>query len=110
MEETDRRRLLRFRVRLLTELRLESLWAPLLRRDLFTPDMIEEIQAAGTRRDQARQLLSDLETRGRRAMGDFVLCLRESGQEALAELLSDGLCSFPGQQGKGFPLSSLPRC
>uniref|UniRef100_A0A670ZIC7 Caspase 9 n=1 Tax=Pseudonaja textilis TaxID=8673 RepID=A0A670ZIC7_PSETE len=90
MEETDRRRLLRFRVRLLTELRLESLWAPLLRRDLFTPDMIEEIQAAGTRRDQARQLLSDLETRGRRAMGDFVLCLRESGQEALAELLSDG--------------------
>ncbi|XP_026541376.1 caspase-9 isoform X2 [Notechis scutatus] len=90
MEETDRRRLLCFRVRLLTELRLESLWAPLLRRDIFTADMIEEIQAAGTRRDQARQLLSDLETRGRRAMGDFVLCLRESGQEALAELLSDG--------------------
>uniref|UniRef100_A0A8C5WZ27 Caspase 9 n=1 Tax=Laticauda laticaudata TaxID=8630 RepID=A0A8C5WZ27_LATLA len=90
MEETDRRRLLCFRVRLLTELRLESLWAPLLRRDLFTADMIEEIQAAGTRRDQARQLLNDLETRGRRAMGDFVLCLRESGQEALAELLSDG--------------------
>ncbi|KAG8142480.1 hypothetical protein E2320_006370 [Naja naja] len=90
MEETDRRRLLRSRVRLVKELRLEPLWAPLLSRGLFTADMIEEIQAAGTQRDQARQLLGDLATRGRRAMGDFVLCLRETGQEALAELLSDG--------------------
>ncbi|XP_034280192.1 caspase-9 isoform X1 [Pantherophis guttatus] len=90
MEEADRRRLLRSRVRLVKELRLEPLWAPLLRRGLFTADMIEEIQSAGTRRDQARQLVGDVATRGRRALGDFVLCLRESGQEALAELLSDG--------------------
>lgn len=57
MEEADRRRLRRSRVRLVKELRLEPLWAPLLRRGLFTADMLEEIQvprgpwcAAGRRR------------------------------------------------------------
>uniref|UniRef100_T1DNK6 Caspase 9, apoptosis-related cysteine peptidase n=1 Tax=Crotalus horridus TaxID=35024 RepID=T1DNK6_CROHD len=90
MEEADRRRLRSSRVRLVKELRLEPLWAPLLRRGLFTADMLEEIQSAGPRPDQARQLLRDVETRGRRALADFVLCLRDTGQERLAELLSDG--------------------
>lgn len=47
-------------------------------------------QSAGPRPDQARQLLRDVETRGRRALAVFVLCLRDTGQEGLAELLSDG--------------------
>ncbi|KAM6434203.1 caspase-9 [Liasis olivaceus] len=88
MEEEDRRRLLRARVRLVQELRVEPLWEPLLRRGLFSRDMLEEIQRAGTRRDQARQLVTDLQTRGRRALPDFVLCLRDAGQSGLAALLS----------------------
>uniref|UniRef100_A0A098LZY0 Caspase-9 n=1 Tax=Hypsiglena sp. JMG-2014 TaxID=1550645 RepID=A0A098LZY0_9SAUR len=109
MEEADRRRLLRCRVRLVKELQLEALWAPLQRRGLFTADMIEEIKSAGTRRDQARQLLVDLATRGRRAMGDFVLCLRESGQEALAELLRDGgRPEGPPEQPSGHPQAHHP--
>ncbi|XP_032087517.1 caspase-9 [Thamnophis elegans] len=90
MEEADRRRLSRSRVQLVRKLQLEPLWAPLLRRGIFTANMIEEIQSAGPRPDQARKLVVDLATRGRRALAEFVLCLRESGQEALAELLSDG--------------------
>ncbi|XP_013920084.1 PREDICTED: caspase-9 [Thamnophis sirtalis] len=90
MEEADRRRLLRSRVQLVRKLQLEPLWAPLLRRGIFTANMIEEIQSAGPRPDQARKLVVDLATRGRRALAEFVLCLRESGQEDLAELLSDG--------------------
>ncbi|XP_070615051.1 caspase-9 [Erythrolamprus reginae] len=95
MEEADRRRLLRCRVKLVEGLRLEPLWAPLQRRGLFTADMIEEIQSAGTRRNQARQLLGDVATRGRSAFGDFAWCLRESGQEALAELLLGEGAAYP---------------
>ncbi|CAI9576651.1 unnamed protein product [Staurois parvus] len=49
--------------------------------------MIEEIQRAGTRRDQARQLLVELETRGSQAFVLFVVCLKETGQHSLADAL-----------------------
>uniref|UniRef100_W5UJ92 Caspase-9 n=1 Tax=Ictalurus punctatus TaxID=7998 RepID=W5UJ92_ICTPU len=68
----------------------------LLSRGIFTGDMIDEIKvrgrekSSGTRRSQARQLVSDLETRGNRAFPAFLECLRETGQHTLAELLESG--------------------
>lgn len=44
-------------------------------------------QQAGSRRDQARQLITDLETRGRQALPLFICCLEETGQDTLASLL-----------------------
>lgn len=44
MDEADRRLLRRCRVQLVGELRVASLWDALLNRELFTPDMIEDIQ------------------------------------------------------------------
>ncbi|XP_033623211.1 caspase-9 [Fukomys damarensis] len=51
--------------------------------------MIEDIQRAGSgsRRDQARQLITDLETRGRRALPLFISCLEDTGQDTLALFL-----------------------
>ncbi|XP_076840128.1 caspase-9 isoform X2 [Brachyhypopomus gauderio] len=59
----------------------------LLSRGIFTEDMVEEIKCAGTRRDQARKLVKDLQMRGRAAFPAFVECLRESGHQTLADLL-----------------------
>ncbi|XP_077787547.1 caspase-9 isoform X2 [Podarcis muralis] len=90
MEEDHRQSLRRARLRLVKELKVEPLWDLLLHQEIFTPDMIEEIQKAGTRRDQARQLVIDLQTRGKRALPAFIWCLQETGQNDLAALLSAG--------------------
>uniref|UniRef100_A0A8D1KFA4 Caspase-9 n=1 Tax=Sus scrofa TaxID=9823 RepID=A0A8D1KFA4_PIG len=89
MDEADRQVLRHCRVRLVRELQVASLWDALLNRELFTPDMIEDIQRAGSgsRRDQARQLITDLETRGSQALPVFISCLEDTGQETLASLL-----------------------
>ncbi|XP_036681589.1 caspase-9 isoform X8 [Balaenoptera musculus] len=89
MDEADRRLLRRCRVRLVGELQVAALWDALLNRELFTPDMIEDIQQAGSgsRRDQARQLILDLETRGSQALPLFISCLEDTGQDTLASLL-----------------------
>ncbi|XP_053431316.1 caspase-9 isoform X2 [Nycticebus coucang] len=89
MEEADRQLLRRCRVRLVSELQVVALWDALLSRELFTPDMIEDIQRAGSgsRRDQARQLITDLETRGRQALPLFISCLEDTGQDTLASFL-----------------------
>ncbi|XP_049733951.1 caspase-9-like isoform X2 [Elephas maximus indicus] len=90
MDEADRQLLRRCRVRLVRELQVAELWDALLNRGLFTPDMIEDIQRAGSgsRRDQARQLVTDLETRGSQALPLFISCLQDTGQDMLASLLS----------------------
>uniref|UniRef100_A0A2K5VNU7 Caspase 9 n=1 Tax=Macaca fascicularis TaxID=9541 RepID=A0A2K5VNU7_MACFA len=51
--------------------------------------MIEDIQRAGSgsRRDQARQLITDLETRGSQALPSFISCLVDTGQDMLASFL-----------------------
>ncbi|XP_073172598.1 caspase-9 isoform X2 [Lepidochelys kempii] len=90
MEEAQRLLLQRSRLRLVRELQVAPLWDLLLHKGVFTQDMIEEIQRAGTRRDQARQLVTDLQTRGRHAFPAFVSSLRETGQNDLATLLSEG--------------------
>ncbi|XP_024410475.2 caspase-9 [Desmodus rotundus] len=89
MDQADRQLLRRCRVQLVGELQVADLWDALLNRELFTPDMIEDIQRAGSgsRRDQARQLITDLETRGSRALPLFISCLEETGQHSLASLL-----------------------
>uniref|UniRef100_A0A8C8ZNI2 Caspase-9 n=1 Tax=Prolemur simus TaxID=1328070 RepID=A0A8C8ZNI2_PROSS len=89
MEEADRQLLRRSRVRLVSELQVVPLWDALLSRELFTPDMIEDIQRAGSgsRRDQARQLIIDLETRGSQALPLFISCLEDTGQDVLASFL-----------------------
>ncbi|XP_047647938.1 caspase-9 isoform X2 [Phacochoerus africanus] len=89
MDKADRQVLRQCRVRLVRELQVASLWDALLNRELFTPDMIEDIQRAGSgsRRDQARQLITDLETRGSQALPMFISCLEDTGQETLASLL-----------------------
>ncbi|CAJ0957784.1 unnamed protein product [Ranitomeya imitator] len=89
MEQRHRQILLRNRVRLVTSLQLEDLWDRLLEKEVFSADMVEEIQAAGTRRDQARQLLIDLQSRGSDAFHLFLQCLRGSGQHDLADLLQE---------------------
>lgn len=45
---------------------------------------------SGTRRDQARQLVIDLESRGRQALPVFISCLEDTGQDALASFLRTG--------------------
>ncbi|XP_073511668.1 caspase-9 isoform X3 [Phyllobates terribilis] len=89
MEQRHRHILQRNRVRLVTSLVLEDLWDRLLEKEVFSTDMVEEIQAAGTRRDQARQLLIDLQSRGSDAFHLFLQCLRGSGQHELADLLQE---------------------
>ncbi|XP_044769821.1 caspase-9 isoform X1 [Neomonachus schauinslandi] len=89
MDEADRQLLRRCRVRLVRELQVASLWDVLLSRQLFTPAMIEDIQHAGSgsRSDQVRQLVIDLETRGSQALPLFISCLEDTDQDVLASFL-----------------------
>ncbi|KAL4623775.1 caspase-9 [Arapaima gigas] len=90
MEDRHRKILRTNRSSLVKELKPSELYDGLLSRGVFTQDMIDEIQSAGTRRDQARQLVRDLETRGKCAFPAFLECLREAGQNQLAGLLQGG--------------------
>uniref|UniRef100_A0A8K9WM17 Caspase 9 n=1 Tax=Oncorhynchus mykiss TaxID=8022 RepID=A0A8K9WM17_ONCMY len=72
---------------------------------IFTQDMIDEIKRSGTRRDQARQLVRDLETRGSRAFPALIECLREKGQHSLPDLL---LAGEPQSQPLPLPVHVRP--
>ncbi|NXG85575.1 CASP9 protein, partial [Stercorarius parasiticus] len=87
MEEAQRRALRRGRARLVAALRVAPLWDPLEERGLFTRTMVEELQSASSRGDQARQLVIDLETRGKQAFPVFLSILRDTGQGDLADML-----------------------
>ncbi|NXK37239.1 CASP9 protein, partial [Piprites chloris] len=95
MEEQQRRALRRGRARLVAALRVEPLWDPLERRGIFTRTMLEELQSPGSRGDQARQLLIDLETRGKQAFPVFLSILRDTGQGDLADMLVQECESLP---------------
>ncbi|XP_040183069.1 caspase-9 [Rana temporaria] len=90
MEDRDRQALRSNRIMLVTSLQLGDIWDHLVERGVFTNDMVEEIQRAGIRRDQVRQLLVELETRGSQAFALFLLCLKETGQHSLADALQEG--------------------
>ncbi|KAF4801395.1 Caspase-9 [Turdus rufiventris] len=95
MEEQQRRALRRGRARLVAALRVEPLWEPLEQRGIFTRPMLEELQSAGSRGEQARQLIIDLETRGKQAFPAFLSILRDTGQGSLAEMLMQECQSQP---------------
>ncbi|XP_065505989.1 caspase-9 isoform X1 [Caloenas nicobarica] len=95
MEEAQRRALRRGRARLVAALRVAPLWEPLEQRGLFTRPMVEELQSAGSRGDQARQLVIDLETRGKRAFPLFLSILRDTGQGDLADMLMEECGHLP---------------
>ncbi|XP_062478826.1 caspase-9 isoform X1 [Pezoporus occidentalis] len=99
MEEAQRRALRRGRARLVAALRVAPLWGPLQERGLFTRPMVEDVQSAGSRGEQARQLVIDLETRGKRAFPVFLSILRDTGQGDLADMLTEecGCPSAPPQ-------------
>nr|XP_046252682.1 caspase-9 [Scatophagus argus] len=90
MEERLKKILQRNRTTLVRDLDPSNIYDGLLEKGVFTQDMIDEIKSSGTRRDQARQLVRDLETRGSRAFPLFLECLQETGQHSLAELLQNG--------------------
>lgn len=90
MEDRHKQILRRNRVALVERLKPPDLYDALLEKRVFSQDMIDEIKCSGTRRDQARQLVVDLETRGSRAFPLFVEGLRETGQQDLVELLQNG--------------------
>ncbi|XP_062314895.1 caspase-9 [Osmerus eperlanus] len=89
MEERDKKILQRNRMNLVRALDPSDIYDGLLSRGIFTQDMIDEIKSSGPRRDQARQLVRDLETRGRQAFSAFLECLCETGQQSLAEILQN---------------------
>lgn len=97
MEERHKKILQRNRTNLVKELDPSSLYDLLLEKGLFTQDMIDEIKSAGTRRDQARQLVRDIETRGSRAFPLFVELLQETGHLALVQALQEGAPQGPLQ-------------
>ncbi|XP_054706042.1 caspase-9 [Grus americana] len=96
MEEAQRRALRRGRARLVAALRVAPLWDPLEERGLFTRPMVEELQSAGSRGEQARQLIIDLETRGKQAFPTFLSILRDTGQGDLADMLIEECECLPG--------------
>ncbi|KAM6108988.1 caspase-9 [Pterocles gutturalis] len=95
MEEAQRRALRRGRTRLVAALRVAPLWDPLEQRGVFTRPMLEELQSAGSRGEQARQLVIDLETRGKRAFPLFLSILRDTGQGELADMLTEECQRLP---------------
>ncbi|XP_012722209.2 caspase-9 [Fundulus heteroclitus] len=106
MEEQHKKILQQNRINLVTDLDPSGLYDALLREGVFTQDMIDEIKSSGTRRDQARELVRDLETRGSRAFPLFLNILRESGQQGLAEILLNG--APPGQLQPAAPAGDRP--
>uniref|UniRef100_UPI0037E7CC4F caspase-9 n=1 Tax=Semicossyphus pulcher TaxID=241346 RepID=UPI0037E7CC4F len=90
MEERHRKILQRNRTNLVRGLDPLNLYDCLFEKGVFTQDMIDEIKCSGTRLEQARKLVQDLETRGSRAFPLFLECLQETGQHSLAELLQSG--------------------
>lgn len=105
MEERHKKILQRNRTNLVKDLDPSSLYDLLLEKRVFTQDMIDEIKSAGTRRDQARELVRDIETRGSRAFPLFLEILQETGHLALVQLLQEGAPSGPQQP----PLRPQPR-
>ncbi|KAK1803555.1 hypothetical protein P4O66_020972 [Electrophorus voltai] len=84
------------RTNIVKDLDPSNVYDGLLSRGIFTEDMIDEIKSAGTRRDQARQLVKDLQMRGSRAFPAFLECLRETGHHTLVNILqSEGPVTVP---------------
>ncbi|KAM9344429.1 caspase-9 [Pholidichthys leucotaenia] len=104
MEDKHKKILQRNRTNLVRDLDPSTLYDGLLEKRVFTQDMIDEIKSSGTRRDQARQLVRDLETRGSRAFPLFLECLQETGQHSLIAVLQNGAPVAPLEPAKPTPV------
>ncbi|XP_066296246.1 caspase-3-like [Branchiostoma lanceolatum] len=91
MEAHHRQILIDNRVRLAKDMKPKYLYPILVEKKVFNDDMIEEIEAAGTRFDQCNALLRDLPGRGKHAFQRFVEALDEAEQTDLADLLRIGV-------------------
>lgn len=107
MEERHKKILQRNRTNLVKELEPSNVYDLLLEKEVFTQDMIDEIKSAGTRRDQARQLVRDIETRGSRAFPLFLEILQETGHLTLVQALQGG-APPPGPPQPSVPLAPRP--
>ncbi|XP_033724736.1 caspase-3-like isoform X2 [Pecten maximus] len=90
MEAIHKKALQKTRTRLVRDLDpCSELQDLLVSEHIFTPIMLEYIQAEKTRTDKARRLLDDLVRRGPKAYTTFLKCLRESGHGDLANAVED---------------------
>ncbi|XP_067873448.1 caspase-9 [Heterodontus francisci] len=107
MNECQRKLLQRYRLKLVTKLRPELLYDFLVEKGIFTEDMIEEVKNSGTRRDQARQLITDLQTRGSEAFPAFLESLEKTRQHELVDLLREGLSNQASSSTSVKPLQPV---
>ncbi|OWF53615.1 Caspase-2 [Mizuhopecten yessoensis] len=97
MEKIHKDALRKARIRLVRDLDPNAeLWDMLVTESIFTPIMMEYIQAERTRSDKVRRLLDDLVRRGPTAYSKFLRCLRESGHEDLANTVEDNEYTLRG--------------
>ncbi|XP_033724727.1 cell death protein 3-like isoform X2 [Pecten maximus] len=90
MEKIHKDALRKTRIRLVNDLHPDAeMWDLLVTEGIFTPIMMEYIQAEKTRADKVRKLLDDLVRRGPKAYKKFLRCLRDSGHEDLANTVED---------------------
>lgn len=88
MDPIHKEALKKCRTRIVRDLMPQAeLWDLLLQYDIFTPMMLEYIEAEKTRTDKNRKLLDDLARRGPEAYGKFLICLRESGHGSIADTI-----------------------
>ncbi|KAJ8320196.1 hypothetical protein KUTeg_001783 [Tegillarca granosa] len=88
MDPIHKEALKKCRTRIVRDLMPQTeLWDLLLQYDIFTPMMLEYIEAEKTRTDKNRKLLDDLARRGPEAYGKFLICLRESGHGSIADTI-----------------------
>lgn len=97
MEKIHKDALRKTRIRLVSDLHPDAeLWDMLVVEGIFTPIMMEYIQAEKTRADKVRKLLDDLVRRGPKAYQKFMKCLRGSRHEDLANALEDNELTLRG--------------
>ncbi|XP_060071302.1 cell death protein 3-like isoform X2 [Ylistrum balloti] len=90
MEKIHKDALRKTRIRLVQDLHPDAeVWDMLVTESIFTPIMMEYIQAERTRADKVRRLLDDLVRRGPKAYQKFLKCLRKSEHEDLANAVED---------------------
>lgn len=88
MDPIHRRALTQCRSRLVSDLSPDNeFWDKVAEKEIFTPLMLEMIQARSPRPEKVRQLLNDLLRRGPYAYGKFLDCLDTSGHGHLADVI-----------------------
>ncbi|KAL4221291.1 luteolysis [Mactra antiquata] len=106
METGQKTALRKCRVRLVADLSINDMFDSIEACLLFTPLMLENIKAKGSRPEQVRLFLDYLPRRGPDAFDKFLYCLRESGHDFVVSYImqeygacntkNSGSCPSPG--------------